>query len=705
MNSSNRRVRAFFFLGLIISLIVATALLFRYLDNFRRIEALTLEDAQRQADAAAAEIDRIFGGIADIALDLAADLSDGTLFYATIGQRVRADLLSRADIDGISVTFTPYSYDPEQQLYQEYYYRQPNGRISSLIGASYDYSQPPTAAPDSPQTGWFHLPLAQGSVWLEPFFATGAQKILIEFGTPFTRVNQPDVAAGVVSIDYSLQGMRELVASLQLGETGYGFVLSQSGLFLSNPVNDMVGRSRIYDFVSEGGDDALSTAIERAMAGERFSFEMDDPVSGEPAWIFFEPIPSTNWTLGLVLNKAELQLPAQELLRDQAFIVLAYGVAAIFAIGLLARVDTFTTHSWWILSIGASLVLVVVIVIVLILARNSSIREGVTVAGETSVERYVETYQAAREASDQAVELPTGIEVHSLDFSSPTIVTVNGYIWQHIPDDAPEDLLPGVQFPQITGVEWVWQEIDRVHSGDETLIVWEFGVDLKQAFIPTSFPFDQYAFAIHLEPADIRYPVLLVPDSRSYRMQNPLFLPGIAPGVFISNWSVQSSYFSYQLQDNGQGLSIAEFAGLTNLPDLYFTINLQRGFVGPMLAYLLPGLVAAGMMFAFITGDPKVGDQEEIIATLSFSAALFFVITVAHTALRDSVAAVGITYLEYLYLVLYVVIILATTNAFLLVRLDISLLRFRNNLIFKLLYWPLFACVMLVATFTTFVFV
>ncbi len=704
MKSPHRRVRAFFFLGLILSLIIATAMLFRYLDNFRVLETRALEDAQRQADEAAAEIDRVFGGIAGIATQLASDLGDGSLAYTDVTQRVRAELLSRPDIDGISVTFTPYSYDPDQQLYQEYQFRLPNGRLDSLIGASYDYSQPPTAAPDSPQTGWFHLPLAQGSIWLEPFFATGAQKMLIEFGIPFDRVNQPDAAAGVVSIDYSLEGMRELIASLQLGDTGYGFVISQNGLFLSNPVNELVGQSRIYEFISGSGNDALRDATQRALEGESLSFEMSDPVSGEPAWVFFEPIPSTGWLLGLVLNKVELLPPAQELLQDQSLIVLAYGIAAIFGIGLIARVDTFTSRSWWVLSVGSALVMVAVLIIVLILSRSSSTEDGVTVVGETSAVRYAENYQATRQGED-AIELPTGIEVHSLDFSSPTIVTVNGYVWQHIPDDAPEDLLPGVQFPQITGVEWVWQEIDRVRTDNETMVVWEFGIDLKQAFIPTAFPFDQYALAIRLEPADIQYPILLVPDSQSYRLQNPIFLPGVAPDVFISNWTVDSSYFSYQFQDNGQGLVISEFAGLTNLPDLYFTINLQRNFIGPVFAYLLPGLVAAGMMFAFIIGDPKVGDQEEIIATLSFAAALFFVITVAHTALRDSVAAVGITYLEYLYLALYVVIILATANAFLVVRLDIPVLRYRNNLIFKLMYWPFFAGVLLVATYTTFVFV
>ncbi len=703
MNSPHRRVRAFFFLGLIFSLIVAGTLLFRYLDSFRLLEASALAYAQQQAGEAAAELDQVFGEIANVALQLASDLGDGTLPYADLSRRARAEMLSRPDIDGLSITFTPYSYDPSQQLYQEYYFRQADGRLGSMIGATYDYSIPPDASPDSPQTGWFHLPLAQGSIWLNPFFATGAQKVLIEFGTPFDSLTS-ERPAGVVSIDYSLEGMRELMASLQLGDTGYGFVVAENGIFLSNPVRDLVGNRTIYDFAIENGDPAMREAADRALNGERFSFETIDPVSGNLSWIFFEPITSTGWSLGVVLNKGELLPPAREQLRDQAFILLAAGFTLVFAIGLLVRVDTFMSRSWWVFSIGASLVIFAVIGAVLYFARSAAVREGVSVAGEASIERYVEAYQSSR-TDGNAFELPTGIEIHSLDFSSPTVVTVNGYVWQRIPNHAPEDLLAGIQFPQVTGTEWLWQEIDRVQTDTETLVVWEFGINLRQPFDPTAFPFDQYPLSIRMEPADIQYPILLVPDSKSYRLQNPGFLPGITPDVFINNWTIKSSYFNYQFHATGQGLTISELPGLADLPDLHFSVNLKRNFVGPMLAYLLPGLVAAGMMFAFIIGDPKVGDQEEIIATLSFAAALFFVITVVHNALRESVGAIGVTYLEYLYLSLYVAIILATANAFLVVRMDIPILHFRNNLVFKLLYWPFFSGVLLVATFATYIFV
>jgi hypothetical protein len=49
----------------------------------------------------------------------------------------------------------------------------------------------------------------------------------------------------------------------------------------------------------------------------------------------------------------------------------------------------------------------------------------------------------------------------------------------------------------------------------------------------------------------------------------------------------------------------------------------------------------------------EVSDQQDPVAAPSHAAALVSVMVLAHTALRDSIAAVKMTYLEYLYILLY----------------------------------------------------
>ncbi|MFN2199827.1 MAG: hypothetical protein ACK2UO_01415, partial [Caldilineaceae bacterium] len=95
---------------------------------------------------------------------------------------------------------------------------------------------------------------------------------------------------------------------------------------------------------------------------------------------------------------------------------------------------------------------------------------------------------------------------------------------------------------------------------------------------------------------------------------------------------------------------------------------------------------------------------DEIVTALSYTAALFFVIAVMHATLRESAAAIGLTYLEYLYLFLYVAILLVAANTFLFVRYpNFPFIRYGDNLISKLLYWPTLLIGMLAVTIWIFV--
>lgn len=701
---SPRRLRAALALAAALSLLLAGVLAWRYVEQRRVAEAAAYDSARQQAAAAAAQTDAVFLELAQIAQRLADDLSSGALPYTAIDARMIDALRQRPDISGLAVTFEPYVYDPAQRLYQAYHFRDAAGALGEIIGATYDYTVLPSDAPDAPQTGWYHGPLASGAMWNEPFFATGAQQVLIEYGVPFQRRDMPGVAAGVVTIDYSLQGMQALIAQLRLGATSYGYVISGSGTYLAHPLDERVAQQSVYESEEVQSDPALQAAVRRAQAGERVTMETTDPVSGQNTLQFFEPLPATGWTLGIALDRAELAPPPQATLRELSAVALALGAAAVFGLALALRIERGSSRALWALAVSYSLLCVLLIAALLAIRLTTRDDPGVAVTDQSAVSRYVDGYRASLPAGAPLYETPVGLLLTAVEFPTSTTAMINGYVWQRLPPDLPEELLPGVVFPQLTGNQLVLEEADRATTADGgVLVVWSFGVEVRQSFDPGGFPFDQRALAVRLAPAELQLPVMLVPDLGDFTAINPRERPGLADDLRINNWGVLSAKFSYQ-QPGIHGLEIPELAGLNNRPELYYTVRLQRSFVGPVIAYLLPGLVAAGMMFAFISGDPKVGDQEEIISTLSFTAALFFVITVAHTALRDSIAAVGITYLENLYLLLYGIIILATLNAFLLVRAQIAVLEFRNNLLSKLLYWPLISTVMLLATLATFVY-
>lgn len=702
------RIRSIF---LLILLLIALALsafqTYRYTEIRSRLEQQAFTSARSQAAQASRQISQVFSGLMQIASQISLDLTNGRLPYDAITERLQEEVADRPDLDGLAITFEPFVYDPDERLYQEYIYKTPDGDFEMLIGASYDYSQPPTDAPDSPQTAWYHGPLNQGPMWNEPFFATGAQKILIEYGLPFYRVDESGerVAAGVVTIDYSQQDMRDLMAALELGATGYGFVVSSSGTYLAHPVRELVAQESIFTHAATIAENGLADRAREALAGESVTYEMRDTITGQDSWVFMEPIGMTGWALGIVLNKAEFAPDAQQTLREQVGIGLSLAAAGVLLVALASGLHRGKRNALWGTSVTFAGLSVALIVLVWYLSDTLRNGEGlVRITSQASLNTYLNNVAPhLDEAGTPLIQIPTGVFVQAIQFPDPMSVTINGLIWQRYPMES--DLPRGFLLPQRIGEEATIEEILREERGDEEFILWYIGVTLRQNYDPTRYPFDSRDITLRLSPLALAENVILTPDLETYPLINPRLLPGLDIDVGVSNWQTESAAFGYALVPYNSTLGLAQRADYGTVPELRFVIQTQRYFLGPFIAYLLPGVVAALMLFAFLMNEHRPGEREELTNTLNYAAALFFVIAVAHSALRDGIAAVGLTYMEHLYILLYIAIVAIGMNTFTLVRRpDWWIVSYQENLLIKLLYWPLMTGVLLLSTLLVFVY-
>ena len=692
-----------------LSIMVTGLLTTGYLSQRSQLENTAFDSARQQATEAANEINGVVGGVMAIAQQIADDLTNGTLDYQAIDDRLGAEVNARPDIDGLAITFEPFVYDQELRLYQTYHFKDADGNFDILRGATYDYTEKPSDEPDSPQTAWYHNPLENGAQWTEPFLATGAGKILIEYGIPFFRTD-PDsgevIPAGVVTIDYSLAGMRDLTALMELGATGYGYVISETGTFLAHPVQRLLIQSTIFDFAESLQNETIADAGRQVLQGVGSTMESVDPITGEGSWLFFEPIPVSGWALGIVLNKAEFAPDTHTTLQEQVTIFIAGAVTAFFMVAIIVRADRGTSRSLWILSITFALLCLAIIVGTWYLATTLPRGEGIAITDDTMLNRYLESYLNSPQSvnSEEPIIVPTGVFVQAMQFPDPLSATVNGYIWQRYHKSEIDEISEGFMLPQRIGEESTIEMIQREEQGDDIVVVWYFGVTFRQRFNPDQFPFDNRDVEIRLTPRDLNANIILVPDLNSYTLINPRLLPGLDSALSLPNWQIESSVYSFRTPEYNTNLGLPN-RQFTTAPELHFIIHSQRRFIGPFIAYLLPGIVAGLMMFAFLLSERKPQDREEIVTTLNYAAALFFVIAVAHTALRDSIAAVGLTYLEYLYILLYIAIVGVSVNTFLIVkRPHMQMVQHRDNLIPKLLYWPLLAGTLLVVTLLIFVF-
>ncbi len=102
-------------------------------------------------------------------------------------------------------------------------------------------------------------------------------------------------------------------------------------------------------------------------------------------------------------------------------------------------------------------------------------------------------------------------------------------------------------------------------------------------------------------------------------------------------------------------------------------------------------------------GGSKSVRPSTSLATVEGAAAIFFVAILAHIDLRNQIQGVEILYVEYFYFVLYITVIAVAIDCIIFSKyLESRLFQFQDNLIPKLLYWPLLASLALTITLVRF---
>ncbi len=696
-----------------VAVILALLLLFmvwQFRSDRAEITAAAFDAAAMQAISAAETLDEVFEQAMSVADALADDLSTGALPYDQIEGSLSQILTEQPAIDGMTVAFEPYAFSAEQMLHSVYVYRDENEVIAVQQGErSSDYTEPSNAETLATETSWYLDRIDHGASWSEPFKDPGSDKILIQYGVPFYRTDSTSaeqVIAGVITQDYDITNMQHLVADLDLGMTGFGAVYSASGVWLAHPISENVANQTLYDSAQFQNDPELAEAAERAMQGEANALERADQLSEESVWNFFAPFETTGWTLIIQLSQAEFLPDAAETLKEVTRIILIAAALLFLVLAILLRVDQAKPGRLWVVVAAFTIIGLAVIISLITLSWRTPNDSGVTIVNRSGLNSYLENVQDEFSARglEPPVKIPTGVLIQAARFPDPGAVVVNGYVWQRVPKIKGTEINAGFTLPQMIDEPFSTEEITREERENETLIVWSVIGTLRQVFDPLEYPFDRHDIKIRIAAAELKKFTLLVPDIESYDVTNPDFLPGLDSDLRINNWNIMSSSYRFNRHQFGTTLGIPG-RPTVDIPELSFDINTQRRFLGPFISFLLPALVGAAMIFAFLLYDTKPDEPEEIVIALSYTAALFFVIAVMHTALRDDAAAIGLTYLEYFYLLLYVMVIFVAVNTFIVVnRPNHRLIRFENNLITKLLYWPVVVLVMLVATLVIFVY-
>lgn len=388
---------------------------------------------------------------------------------------------------------------------------------------------------------------------------------------------------------------------------------------------------------------------------------------------------------------------------------LVFGTIAAMAIAVLVfRPERGTLVAMAAMSTAWSVVLLAALTLAWFFIAASELQNrwhGTLMTTPAEVDTYLGTHTPV---GIDPIRIPTGVLVQSLEFLNGDNVQVTGFIWQRYSPDTPEDLVQGVVLPEAIREAYDAKEAYRYEENGVETVGWYFWATLREPFEYAEYPFDEQDLWLRIWPRDFSYDIVLVPDFASFGSLDPLALPGIESEFVYSGWTPVYSGFTYSVQPFDTSLGIGGAGEYQNMPELYFNFILDRNFLGPFVEHIIFAIAVGFLLFGLLalTTDDETLKTRFGLSTagvLGAASGLLFAVILKHNQLRTAIGNRGVSYIETIPVLLYVVIIVVVLNAILLAApIKPKFVAHRNNLLPVLAYWPVMLGLLLAVTLIVF---
>lgn len=585
----------------------------------------------------------------------------------------------------------------------------------------YDDTQKIEELPSSVKTAdWYMQALSSKKSFSGLFFDERSNQPIFYMVAPFyldkNKISDP---AGFVFATQSMAHIRHILSTFFTDQNGYCFLLDQQKTFLAHPENFWVRTKKtIIDLAKKVNNQAIITYAENAEKNNYAFMSYQNEMTDHLSWLFLNKIDSTGWLIASVVDKHELPLTHDFYRHNISIIIMSFIIMFFCALLLMPSLYKRPHHQLlWIISNAVALLFLLGIISFWILAVKfpSANDHNLTVKNKVELYNLLEKFEAVyngipdKESSNIPSEndfkklllyryqnknyVPTGIIINDAHFTKADEIEFVGFVWQRYFDGIHDSLNRGFILPQ-KSIKTNITEISRTKNANVEIIIWQVQARLNQSFNYKAFPFDPKNIKIQLLHKDFEKNIVLVPDLDAYKIINPAALPGIGQDTHLSGWNLLKSYFGYEIEhylinfglyDQGP-FGIYDEVKLSEVPELSLNVKAQRDLMDIILTDLLTLCAIAIILFVLLLTYFPEGGLElvlEIAATALFSTVF------AQIQFRSKILSHEFVYFEIFYFTLYLAIIfLLITTLIHMFKINVPLIRYHNNLITKLLYWP-----------------
>jgi methyl-accepting chemotaxis protein len=232
---------------------------------------------------------------------------------------------------GVYVTYAPNAFDGRDAQYAGTKGASIDGRFApywSKLDGKLEFVPLTEAWEDEV---WWTEPLAQRKqLVLEPY-VYGEDDLLSSFVAPIMRDGK---VIGVAGNDATQTQLAKETDAMQVFDTGYAFLVSNTGMFIAAPDQRLVAKKTLGQVGTEKQDPSLVAMAKRITAGRGGQVVTTDPWTGKEVLMSYAPIKAGNWSLVTVAPTSEVFASANDL-RWQLILAAVIGTVLIALVVVL----------------------------------------------------------------------------------------------------------------------------------------------------------------------------------------------------------------------------------------------------------------------------------------------------------------------------------------------------------------------------------
>jgi len=197
--------------------------------------------------------------------------------------------------------FEPNAYQPKQRLFGIGWARKGDSFEKVLV--EYDYTL--TRDKTEIRTDWYTETIKDGARWVDPYWGTALQSHLIAYSVPVCQGDAKKVIGAVIGV-CRLDDLRNSVSDLKLGASGYSFIVSTTGTYVTYPIKDYYQQNKTIFDVAKAQNNASLEAVARDILAKKDGVgHFISEITQRESTVCFKSIPDTPYILCAVFANNE----------------------------------------------------------------------------------------------------------------------------------------------------------------------------------------------------------------------------------------------------------------------------------------------------------------------------------------------------------------------------------------------------------------